>query len=300
VATLPLEAWHQIPRVNNIPIYRLLSTIQYTNGCFALGDEHTIKVASKDRDRPNGVIKLKKPAPKHSKPGNWRDGSVIDGMKELQAIMGYLQILNRCVVVEDKNDKKTKSSDNSVAAPSPGPVVNQLDDIARETFATGRPLEDSPDLQQCKHCKKSILKTAAKGHIAQCLKLKKEKAQRKKEAREARERAREAAREEEARKADEEAGDGKADDDSDGDDDILAEKKGGAASKTAKKAAGKKPDDTDKKGKKRKAEGDADKGPKPKKKKEEPKPKAPKPKGLQLPLLSSRVALLTDEHYRAR
>lgn len=171
-------------------------------------------------------------------------------------------------VLEDKNKKSS-----SPAAPSPGPVVNQLDDDARETFATGRPLEDSPDLQQCKHCKKSVLKTAAKAHIAQCLKLKKEKAQRKKEAREARERAKEAAREEEARKADEENGEGR-DDDSDGDGDITADKKG----KAAKKAAGKKPDD---KGKKRKADGTLE-GPKSKKKKDEPKAKAPKTKGAAL------------------
>jgi len=148
--------------------------------------------------------------------------------------------------------------------------VNQLDDTARETFATGRPLEDSPDLQQCKHCKKSILKTAAKAHIEQCLKLKKEKAQRKKEAREARERAKEAAREEEARKADPDNADGKGEDDSDDD-----EKKPGTG---GKKAAGKKPEE-DKKGKKRKAENEPDKGPKAKKKKDEPKAKVPKPKG---------------------
>lgn len=163
------------------------------------------------------------------------------------------------------------------AVPSPGPVVNQLDDTARETFATGRPLEDSPDLQQCKHCKKSILKTAAKGHIAQCLKLKKEKAQRKKEAREARERAKEAAREQEAKKADEENGNVKDEVESEGDDDALVDKKA-TASKTAKKAAGKKPDG-DAKGKKRKADGEPDKGPKTKKKKDEPKPKVAKPKG---------------------
>ena len=29
--------------------------------------------------RPNGTIKLRRPAPKHNKPGNWRDGSVVDG-----------------------------------------------------------------------------------------------------------------------------------------------------------------------------------------------------------------------------
>ncbi|KAJ0284525.1 hypothetical protein COL940_004085 [Colletotrichum noveboracense] len=221
-------------------------------------DEQTIKVASKKdtKNQSNGPIKLKKPAPKYSKPGNWREGSVID------------------------DDKKSKNSESaSISVASPGPVVNPLDDNAREAFATGRPLEDSPDLQQCKHCKKSILKTAAKAHIAQCLRLKKEKAQRKKEAREARERAKEAAREEEARKADED-GDGKGEDDSDGDDD-GAEKKA-TGNKTAKKAAGKKTDGEAGKGKKRKADGDADKGPKQKKKKEEPKPKAPKPKEAAL------------------
>lgn len=204
--------------------------------------EQTIKVASK-MDAKAGTIKLKKPPPNHSKPGNWRDGSVIE------------------------DDKKNVSSP-SASAVSPGPVVNQLDDTARETFATGRPLEDSPDLQQCKHCKKSILKTAAKAHIAQCLKLKKEKAQRKKEAREARERAKEAVREEEARKADEGNGDAKTDDDSDDD------KKAGVG---GKKAAGKKPED-EKKGKKRKADGEPDKAPKAKKK-DDPKVKVPKPRG---------------------
>lgn len=45
-------------------------------------EETTIKVASKKgaagKDKSDGVIKLKKPAPKHSKPGNWKDGTVID------------------------------------------------------------------------------------------------------------------------------------------------------------------------------------------------------------------------------
>ncbi|RSL59126.1 hypothetical protein CEP54_007417 [Fusarium duplospermum] len=213
------------------------------------GEDGTIKVASKKKK--NGVVKLKKLPPKHSKPGNWRDGSVAE-------------------------DKKKNGNSSPTGASSPGPVVNQLDENAHETFATGRPLEDNPDLQQCKHCKKSVLKTAAKAHIAQCLRVKKEKAQKKKEAREARERAKEAARQEEARKEDEENGEGKGDDDSD-EDGISAEKKA-TGSKTAKKAAGKKPDD-DKKGKKRKADGDPDKGPKTKKKKDEPKAKVPKPKG---------------------
>ncbi|PHH79775.1 hypothetical protein CDD83_3829 [Cordyceps sp. RAO-2017] len=212
-----------------------------------LESEQTIKVASKKDITKPGTIKLKKPPPKHSKPGNWRDGSVVE------------------------DDKKKNISSPSASVASPGPVVNQLDDTARETFATGRPLEDSPDLQQCKHCKKSILKTAAKAHIAQCLRLKKEKAQRKKEAREARERAKEAAREEEARRADEENGEVKGDEESDDDD----KNKGSVG---GKKAAGKKPEE-EKKGKKRKADGDFDKAPKVKKKKDEPKAKVPKPRG---------------------
>lgn len=161
--------------------------------------------------------------------------------------------------------------------PSPGPVINLLDNTARETFATGRPLDDHPALHQCKHCRKSILITAAKDHIAQCLRLKKEKAQRKKEAREARERAREAAREE-ARRAGED-GEGR-DEESDGDD--GTEKKGTGWGKNAKKAMGRKSDEISK-GKKRKAEGEVDKGLK-RKKKEEPKAKVPKPKGTVHPV----------------
>ncbi|KAI1453602.1 SCA7, zinc-binding domain-containing protein [Annulohypoxylon moriforme] len=219
-----------------------------------LDDEGTINVASKKvtKDKPNGIIKLKKPLPKQIKPGNWREGSVVN------------------------DDKKSKASENStIGSLSPGPVVNQLDESSRDTFATGRPLEDNLNLQQCKHCKKGIIKTAAKEHIAQCLRIKKEKAQRKKEAREARERAKEQAREEEARKNDED-GDAKMNDDSDDDDDGSIKK--GTGGKASKKVGGKKPDG-EPKGKKRKADGDAEKGPKSKKKKEEPKPKVPKPKG---------------------
>ncbi|KAK7953618.1 hypothetical protein PG996_014510 [Apiospora saccharicola] len=218
-------------------------------------DQGTINVASKkmSKDKPNVPVKLRRPGPKQTKPGNWRDGSVVD----------------------DDKKKKQRSESPSVAlgTSSQSPLINPLDDHSRETFDTGRPMEDLFPLQQCKHCKKGIIKNAAKEHIAQCLKIKKEKAQRKKEAREARERAKEEARQEEARKNDED-GDTKMNDDSDDDEDGSPEKKG----KANKKVAGKKVDG-EAKGKKRKADGDAEKGPKNKKKKEEPKPKAPKPKG---------------------
>lgn len=143
------------------------------------------------------------------------------------------------------------------------PGTNHVDDEEQDTFILGRPMDDNPEVESCKHCKKNVLKSGAKAHIAQCLRVKKEKAQRKKEAREARERAREAAREEEARKAGE---DGEKDDDSDDDEGD----KGGKGAKTSRDAG---------KGKKRKADGEAEKGPYKKKKKDDAKPKAAKPKG---------------------
>lgn len=146
-------------------------------------------------------------------------------------------------------------------------MIIPLEDASRENFHTGRPLEDVLDMFQCKHCKKVITRSAGADHVARCLRIKKEKAQRKKEAREARERLKEAAREEELRKAEGEMG-GRGDDDSDDDDDGKD-----GAGKTAGK--GKK---TNVAGKKRKAEGELDKG-KAKKKKDEPKPKTAKPKG---------------------
>lgn len=157
------------------------------------------------------------------------------------------------------DEKKLKSLDLAQS-----PRTNHVEDDEQETFILGRPVDDAPEMESCKHCKKNVLKSGAKGHIAQCLKVKKEKALRKKEAREARERAREAAREE-ARKADGDAG-GKGEDSDDDDDDKVK------ASKTKGAEPGKG-------GKKRKADTEAEKGPSKKKKKEEVKPKVAKPRG---------------------
>ena len=53
------------------------------------------------------------------------------------------------VRLEDKKRSKAAADNAIIAAGSPSPVVNQLDESSRETFPTGRPLEDVPDLQQC-------------------------------------------------------------------------------------------------------------------------------------------------------
>ena len=151
-------------------------------------------------------------------------------------------------------DGKKRGTDTPSTA-SPGPVVNQLDESAKESFRSGRPLEDPVELQTCKHCKKSVLKTAAKAHVSNCLKVKKEKLQRKKEMKEQRDRER---REGERGNKDEE-GDTRMEDD-DSADDLSPEKKGVGGVKSAKKSAGKKVEGGIGQGKKRKADGDAEKG----------------------------------------
>lgn len=178
------------------------------------------------------------------------------------------------------DQKKPKAKDTAKRAASPAPsddipakvTLNALDDLPKEGFKQGKALIDNAALSSCKWCKKSIMLTNAAEHISACLKIKKDKANRKKAAREARERAKEQAQREEERRIAEEQGiilpDGESGDDGD-------EEKG--AGKSTKKVAGKKAEG-DMKGKKRKANDEADKGPKQKKKKEEAKPKT-KPKG---------------------
>lgn len=122
-------------------------------------------------------------------------------------------------------------------------------------FPTGKPRETELEKVNCKHCKRPILKQAAAEHIPTCLKAKQEKARKKKEARDAANRAK--------------AG---VDKDGNGDGEGKTAVKG---QKSAKKSAG---DDGPKKGKKRKADGDEEKETKKKKKKDEPK-KTAKPKG---------------------
>lgn len=165
-------------------------------------------------------------------------------------------------------------------------MVNQLDDNARDAFATGRPLEDSVDSRVCKHCKKSILKTAVKAHVIACLKTKKEKAQRKKEQKEARDKEKRALENDDK----DEEGDVVMGDDDDGGK--------GAGIKTAKKSAGKKVEIE--KGKKRKAEEDAEKGPKTKKKKEEIKAKAIKPKGKLSFILATTSLMMSSSLFWCR
>ncbi|KAJ5809417.1 uncharacterized protein N7503_001635 [Penicillium pulvis] len=161
--------------------------------------------------------------------------------------------------------KKADDAKDGPVESSPTSPLPKLDDKLATSFPTGRPREE--DLLEtviCKHCKRPILKSSAPEHIRGCLKAKQEKARKKKEARDAANRAK--------------VGDGKDDDDIRDKIDVGEDAMKGQ--KSAKKSAVKgTADDGTKKGKKRKADEDDSKEPKKKKKKDEPKAKTAKPKG---------------------
>ncbi|KAL2819907.1 SCA7, zinc-binding domain-containing protein [Aspergillus cavernicola] len=168
-----------------------------------------------------------------------------------------------------KNGKKKEK--DVPHSPGSSPILPEIDEKTMSIFPTGKPREDGHlETVVCKTCKRPVLKQDAADHIRGCIRAKQEKARRKKEARDAANRA----------KAGEKEGDDEApggDKGGEGEDSMKAQKS--AAKKSAVKGMA---DDGTKKGKKRKAEGDEDnkdKEPKKKKKKEEQKPKAAKPKG---------------------
>ncbi|KAF2456538.1 SCA7, zinc-binding domain-containing protein [Lineolata rhizophorae] len=197
-----------------------------------------------EKDKKKITLKFKQPAPKVTKPGNWKESEVVG------------------------DSKKQDSTSN---------LVNRVDEKTASSFPTSHPLEDEPDKVQCKHCKRTFARHVAVAHTKECLSKKQEKQRKKKEAKEAKDAA--ARREKGGEKASE-AGDGdnasvtaaNGETGSGG-----AQGGGGGARKSAKKATAL--DGDGKKGKKRKADTDAEKAPKTKKKKDEPKPKVAKPKG---------------------
>lgn len=63
--------------------------------------------------------------------------------------------------------------------------MNDLDHEKKPSFPTGRPIEDHPELIQCKHCKKPMEKSVSESHLKICLQKKQDRARKKKEAKEA-------------------------------------------------------------------------------------------------------------------
>ncbi|KAF2015518.1 SCA7-domain-containing protein [Aaosphaeria arxii CBS 175.79] len=119
--------------------------------------EDTLKELN-EKDGLTGTvsIKLKKPAPQPSIPGNWKESETL-------------------------NIDAPKPNDTDSAHP----LVNPADEKIRSAFPTGRPLEDKVDLVQCKHCRRPVNRAAAANHTRDCLNKKQEKLKKKKEAKEA-------------------------------------------------------------------------------------------------------------------
>ncbi|KAF2714738.1 SCA7-domain-containing protein [Pleomassaria siparia CBS 279.74] len=196
----------------------------------ALFDINIVKDALSEKDKKSITLKLRKPAPKASLPGNWKESEVIN--------------------VDNSKRSNTPAGSTS-------PLVNPLDEKTLSGFSTGRPIEDTVDVVQCKHCRRPVLRAVAANHIRDCLNKKQEKLKKKKEAKEAKDAA---LRKEKGEKDDDEGGKNN-------------------ARKSAVKGAVVDGEGA-KKGKKRKIDGDAEKAPNAKKKKkDEPKPKAARPKG---------------------
>ncbi|KAI9659394.1 MAG: hypothetical protein M1821_001652 [Bathelium mastoideum] len=187
-----------------------------------------------EKEKKPTTIKIKKPAPKLVKPGNWKEPEF------------------------EGEEKKPEGSKDRSASPLINPVPSEI----AAAFPTGRPMEDKPDIVQCKHCKKPILRPAAAKHIQDCLAEKQKKAKLKKERKEEKEKAQ--------RKAE-----GKDDEKDDAD----AASVNGDKSKGARKSAVDGEGTAAKKTKKRKADGDPTEKVSKKKRKDEPKPKVPKTKG---------------------
>ncbi|KAG5297861.1 SAGA complex component [Histoplasma ohiense] len=161
---------------------------------------------------------------------------------------------------------------NPESRTSSSPILPEMDEKIMASFPNGKLREAQLETVICKHCKRPVLKQTSAEHIRGCLKAKQEKARKKKEARDAANRAKEKALGKDKGKDGDDKDDGTGIGVGDDDDAMKGQK-------SAKKSAG--GDDGPKKGKKRKADGDDDKEkePKKKKKKDEPKPKVPKPKG---------------------
>lgn len=144
-----------------------------------LVDTATLKTALGDKEKKPLKLKIRKPAPKPSIPGNWKESEVVNA----------------------NGNANTKNS-STPAGPS-SPLVNPLDDKIVTAFKTGRPLKDELDVVQCKHCRRPVSRAGSAIHIRECLNKKQEKLKKKKEAKEAKDAA---LRREKGEKDDDEGG----------------------------------------------------------------------------------------------
>ncbi|KAF2270097.1 SCA7-domain-containing protein [Lojkania enalia] len=121
----------------------------------SLVDAGLVKEVINEKEKKPLILKIKKPAPKPSIPGNWKESEAV-------------------------NVDASKPADLSTS-----PLVNPLDEKILAGFSSGRPLDDKGDTVQCRHCRRPVLRAFAANHIRECLNKKQEKLKKKKEAKEA-------------------------------------------------------------------------------------------------------------------
>ncbi|KAF2735997.1 SCA7-domain-containing protein [Polyplosphaeria fusca] len=134
-------------------------------------DANVVNDALNEKDKKTVTLKIKKPVPKSSIAGNWKESEAVTA--------------------------------SNTADGSTSPLINPLDEKILAGFPTGRPLEDKSDTVQCKHCRRPVLRAFAANHIRECLNKKQEKLKKKKEAKEAKDAA---LRKEKGEKDDDEGG----------------------------------------------------------------------------------------------
>ncbi|EMD63440.1 hypothetical protein GGP41_005900 [Bipolaris sorokiniana] len=125
-----------------------------SEGATGLLDKSLVKgVVRSEKSRIK--LRIKKPVPKPSLPGNWKESDATN--------------------IENKAPASSTTS----------PVINALDEKTISGFPSGRPLDDKVDTVQCKHCRRPVLRASSATHIRECLHKKQEKLKKKKEAKEA-------------------------------------------------------------------------------------------------------------------
>ncbi|KAJ4294064.1 SAGA complex subunit Sgf73 [Kalmusia sp. IMI 367209] len=120
-----------------------------------LVDTSALKEGLGEKKEKSIVLKIKKPVPKPSISGNWKESETINADKV------------------------------SITAGSTSPIVNAQEEKTLAGFPSGRPVEDKVDVVQCKHCRRPVLRASSASHIRECLNKKQEKLKKKKEAKEA-------------------------------------------------------------------------------------------------------------------
>ncbi|EMD85746.1 hypothetical protein COCC4DRAFT_54353 [Bipolaris maydis ATCC 48331] len=125
-----------------------------SEGATGLLDKSLLKGVVKS-EKSRIKLRIKKPVPKPSLPGNWKESDATN--------------------IENKAPASSTTS----------PVINPLDEKTISGFPSGRPLDDKVDTVQCKHCRRPVLRASSATHIRECLHKKQEKLKKKKEAKEA-------------------------------------------------------------------------------------------------------------------